>query len=316
MTSRIHRRALTAALLACLVPGAWSQAAKPAAKPAQPAAAQPLTGTLAKIRETGTITLGTRSASVPFNYLDDNNKQAGYAWEIAQHVVDRVKKDLNLPNLQVKTMEVTPQTRIPLVANQTLDLECSSTTHNTERERQVSFSNTFFVVGARLLVRKNSGIRYWADLVGKNIVVSGGTTAERLIREANAKNGWGINILLAKDINENFLMVETGRAQAAMQDDVILYGNIARANKPYDWQVVGVPMAQEAYACMLRKDDAQFKALVDDVIARMMKSGEMEKIYTKYFLSKINVKGGVVVGMPVPEPMWELFRNPNDKAFQ
>lgn len=324
MTPRFFLKVVGAAAV-CVVAGtSFAQQAKPGeAKPASAksgaapvAAAQPLTGTLAKIRDTGTITLGTRSASVPFNYLDDNNKQAGYSWEIAQHVVARVKKDLSLPNLQVKTMEVTPQTRIPLVANQTLDLECSSTTHNTERERQVSFSNTFFVVGARLLVRKNSGIKYWADLVGKNVVVSGGTTAERLLRQANEKNGWGINVMLAKDINENFLMVETGRAQASMQDDVILFGNIARANKPYEWDVVGVPMAQEAYACMLRKDDVQFKTLVDDVIAKMMKSGEMEKLYTKYFMSKINVKGGVTVGMPVPEPMWQLFKNPNDKPFQ
>lgn len=323
MTFRLHlpRPIFAAMFLACCAGGLAAQPAakqqpKQVAPPNTPAVAQTLTGTLAKIRDTGTITLGTRGASVPFNYLDDANKQAGYSWEIAQRVVERVKKDLKLTNLQVKTMEVTPQTRIPLVANQTLDLECSSTTHNLERERQVSFSNTFFVVGARLLVRKNSGIKYWADLVGKNVVVSAGTTAERLLRQANEKNGWGVNVLLAKDISENFLMVETGRAQAAMQDDVILFGNIARANKPYEWDVVGVPMAQEAYACMLRKDDAQFKAIVDDVIAKMMKSGEMEALYAKYFLSKINVKGGVTVGMPVPELMWQLFKNPNDKPFQ
>lgn len=280
------------------------------------AQATPLSGTLAKVRDTGAITVSTRSASVPFNYLDDNNQQAGYAWEIAQRVVERVKGELKLPALKVNTMEVTPQTRIPLVANQTVDLECSSTTHNTERERQVSFSNTFFIVGARLLVRKSSTVKDWGDLAGKNVVVSAGTTAERLLREANQKNGWKINILLAKDINENFLMVETGRAQAAMQDDVILYGNIARSSKPQDWQVVGTPMAQESYACMLRKDDAQFKALVDDVIAKMMLGGEMEKLYQRYYLSRINIKGGVTVGMPLSEPMQQLFRSPNDKPFQ
>ncbi len=321
MTTQFTRRTLATVLMLCFAAGAGAQTAaksQPKPQPATPAltTAQPLTGTLAKIRDTGTITLGTRAASIPFNYLDDNNKQAGYSWEIAQNVVARVKKELNLPNLQVKTMEVAPQSRIPLVANQTVDLECSSTTHNIERERQVSFSNTFFVVGARLLVRKDSGIKYWADLVGKNLVVSAGTTAERLIRQLNEKNGWGINIILAKDINENFLMVETGRAQAAMQDDVILYGNIARAREPYKWEVVGVPQAQEAYACMLRKDDAQFKALVDDVMAKMMKSGEMEKLYIKYFLGKINVKGGITVGFPVQETTLELFKKPNDKPFQ
>jgi glutamate/aspartate transport system substrate-binding protein len=307
MTPRIVHKTLSAALMLCF-------AAAVAAQP-KPAVAPALSGTLAKIRDTGVITLATRTASIPFNYLDDNNRQAGYAWEIAQNVVARVRKDLKRADLKVKTMEVTPQTRIPLVANQTVDLECSSTTNNLERQRQVSFSNTFFVVGSRLLVRKDSGIKHWADLVGKNLVVSAGTTSERLIRQLNEKNGWGINIVLAKDINENFLVVETGRAQAAMQDDIILYSNIARARDPQKWEVVGVAQAQEAYGCMMRRDDPQFKALVDGVIARMMKSGEMEKLYTKYFLSKIDVKGGVTVGFPMQQTTRDLYANPNDKTL-
>jgi len=277
--------------------------------------AQPLDGTLKKIKETGSITLGTRIASVPFNYLDDNNKQAGFSWEIAQHVVEQVKKDLKLVKLDVKAIELTPQTRIPLVANQTVDLECSSTTNNLERQNQVSFSNTFFVVGARLLVRKNSGIKHWSDLVGKNVVVSAGTTAERILRQLNEQNKWGINIILAKDINENFLTVETGRAVAAMQDDIILYSNIARAKNPADWQVVGIPQHKEAYACMLRKGDAAFKKVVDGVIAGMMKSGEFEKLYNKYYLKPIAVKGGVTINFPMPPDMEELIKNPNDRPL-
>lgn len=320
MTAWNFRRGMVTALLATVSLAAGAQQSKPVTKPtpAKPSGfvlSQPLSGTLAKIRETKSITLATRTASIPFNFLDDNNQQAGYAWEINQRVVERVKKELNLPALQVKTMEVTPQTRIPLVANQTVDLECSSTTNNVERQKQVSFSNTFFIVGSRLLVRKNSGIRHWADLIGKNVVVSAGTTGERLLRELNQKNGWGINIMLAKDINENFLTVETGRAKAAMQDDIILFSNIARAAKPYEWEVVGVPQGREAYGCMLRRDDPQFKALVDDVIAQMMRSGEMEKLFIKYFLSKINVKGGVTVGFPINEEMLDLYRNPNDRAL-
>ena len=279
------------------------------------ASAQPLDGTLKKIKDTGAITLATRGASVPFNFLDDNNKQAGFSWEIAQRVVEVLKKDLKLPKLEVKTLEVTPQTRIPLVANQTVDLECSSTTNNLERQNQVSFSNTFFIVGARLLVRKNSGIRHWADLIGKNVVVSGGTTAERLLRQLNEKNKWGINIILAKDINENFLTVETGRAVAAMQDDVILYGNIARARNPADWEVVGIPQQKEAYACMLRKGDAAFKKVVDGVIAGLMKSGEFEQLYDKYYLKPIAVKGGVTINFPMPPDMRELIKNPNDRPL-
>jgi len=276
---------------------------------------QPLDGTLKKIKDTGTITVATRGASIPFNYLDDNNKQAGFAWEISQRVVEQVKKDLKLAKLEVKTLEVTPQTRIPLVANQTVDLECSSTTNNAERQNQVSFSTTFFVVGARLLVRKSSGIKHWSDLVGQNVVVSAGTTAERMLRQLNEKNKWGINIILAKDINENFLTVETGRAVAATQDDIILFSNIARARNPADWEVVGVPQQKEAYGCMLRKGDVTFKKLVDGVITGMMRSGEFASLYEKYFLKPIAVKGNVTVNFPMSPDMQELMRHPNDQPL-
>ncbi|MDF6753450.1 transporter substrate-binding domain-containing protein, partial [Escherichia coli] len=140
----------------------------------------------------------------------------GYAWELSTRIADAVKRQLKLPKLEIKEINLTPQTRVALVANQTVDLECSSTTNNLERQKQVAFSNTFFIVGARLLVRKNSGIQHWADLIGKNVVVSAGTTGERLLRKLNVENRWGINIILAKDINENFLTVETGRAVASM----------------------------------------------------------------------------------------------------
>ncbi|CAN7732274.1 transporter substrate-binding domain-containing protein [Variovorax sp. LjRoot130] len=278
-------------------------------------AAQSLDGTLKKIKDTGTITVATRGASIPFNYLDDDNKQTGFAWDISQRVVEQVKKDLKLARLEVKTLEVTPQTRIPLVANQTVDLECSSTTNNVERQNQVSFSTTFFVVGARLLVRKNSGIKHWSDLVGKNVVVSAGTTAERMLRRLNEQNKWGINIILAKDINENFLTVETGRAVAATQDDIILFSNIARARNPADWEVVGVPQQKEAYGCMLRKGDVAFKKLVDNVIVGMMRSGEFTSLYDKYFLRPIAVKGSVTVNFPMSPEMQQLIRNPNDQPL-
>lgn len=271
--------------------------------------------TLDKIRQTGTITLGTRKSSIPFSYLDDNQQQAGYSWEIANHVVDAVKKKLNLPNLAVKTLAVTPQTRLPLVANQTVDLECSSTTHNMERQQQVSFSNTFFVVGARLLVRKNSGIEDWSDVAGKRVIVSGGTTASRLLRKLNSDNHWDIDIMVARDIDENFMMVETGRAVASVQDDIILYSNIARARDPRAWEVVGTPLQREAYACMLRKGDTAFKAVVDEVIAGMMESGEMERLYFKYFQSPLAVRGGINIDRPLSEDMRELFEDPNDHVL-
>lgn len=293
------RVAVTAALV-IWTPFAWAQSSP----------------TLDKIKSTGAITIGTRSASIPFNYLDDTNNQAGFSWEIALKVVDQVRKELDMQELQVNTMEVTPQTRIPLVANGTLDLECSSTTNNTERQRQVSFSNTFYIVSARLLVLKDSGIKDWADLAGKNVVVSGGTTAERLLRKLNNENNWGVNVVLAKDISENFLMVETGRAAAAMQDDVILYGNIARAKKPALWEVVGAPQQREAYGCMMRKDDAGFKAIVDGVIADLMQNGGYEALHNKYFQETINVKGGVTVNKPISEDIQALMKTPNDQAYE
>lgn len=272
--------------------------------------------TLDKIKATGVVAIGTREASIPFNYLDDKNQQAGLSWEIALKVVDQLRARLNMPDLRVNPVNVTPQTRIPLVANSTLDLECSSTTNNTERQRQVSFSNTFFVVGSRLLVRKDSGIRNWPDVAGKNVVVSAGTTAERILRKLSSDNNWQVNVVLAKDISENFLMVETGRAVAAMQDDVILFSNIARARNPALWQVVGAPQQREAYACMLRKDDAVFKAMVDGIIADLMRSGGYEALYTKYFLKEIAVKGGITVNLPLSDDMAALIRDPNDRPYQ
>lgn len=271
--------------------------------------------TLDKIRQTGTITLGTRKSSIPFSYLDDNQQQAGYSWEISNHVVDAIKKKLDLPDLVVKTLTVTPQTRIPLVANQTVDLECSSTTHNMERRQQVSFSNTFFIVGARLLVRKNSGIEDWSDVAGKRVIVSSGTTASRLLRKLNSDNQWDIDIMVARDVDENFMMVETGRAVASVQDDIILYSNIARARDPQAWEVVGEPLQREAYACMLRKGDAAFKAVVDEVIAGMMESGEMEQLYLKYFKSPVAVRGGINIDRPLSEDMRDLFEEPNDHVL-
>ncbi|MBN8888489.1 MAG: transporter substrate-binding domain-containing protein [Rudaea sp.] len=269
--------------------------------------------TLDKIRTTGVITLGIRETSVPFSYLDDAQQQAGYAWEIANRVATAVKRDLKLDTLAIHTFVVTPQTRIPLVANQTVDLECSSTTHDRERERQVGFSSSFYLTGPRMLVRRDSPVRDWSDLRGKRAVVSSGTTAELALRKLDRERGLDIEIMLAKDIGENFMTVETGRAAASVQDDVILYSNIARARDPSAWQVVGAPLMREAYACMLRKGDVPFKRLVDATIAEMARSGELMQLYTKYFASSLAVKGGVRIDQPLSDDMRELLRQPNDR---
>lgn len=271
--------------------------------------------TLDKVKQTGTFTVGTRAASLPFNYLDDNNQQAGYAWEIIQRVADKVKEQTGVAELKLVPMEVTPQTRIPLVANNTVDLECSSTTHNQEREAQVNFSTTFFIVGNKIFVPADSSIKNWSDLSGKSVVVSAGTTAERMLRNLNESEKLNARIVLSKDIDNTYMMVHTGRAEAAVMDDMVLYGLIARSQEPEKWAAVGDVLQPEAYGCMMRKGDDEFKALVDGVITEMMTSGEMTALYEKYFLQPINVRGGFNINAPMSEPIKELIANPNDNIL-
>ena len=175
-------------------------------------AADDLTGTLKKIRDAGSISVGHRESSIPFSYYDDKNAVVGYSQDLVMLVVDAVKKKLNLPNLQVKLIPVTSQNRIPLVQNGTIDIESGSTTNNLERQQQVAFSDTMFIIGTRLLVKKDSGIQDFPDLKGKNVVVTAGTTSERLIREMNEKEGMKMNIISAKDHGESFLTLQSGRA--------------------------------------------------------------------------------------------------------
>jgi len=282
---------------------------------AGPVPAQDRPTTFKKVEQTGTFVVGTRAASIPFNYLDDNNEQSGFAWEITQRVADKVKAAVKRDDIQVRPMEVTPQTRIPLVANQTVDLECSSTTHNRERENQVGFSTSFFVVGTRMLVPAGSPIKNWSDLAGKNVAVSAGTTGERLLRKLNDDQKLNVKVVLGKDIDNTFMTVDTGRADAAVMDDMVLYSLIARSPKPKKWNVVGDLLHQEAYACMLRKDDAEFKELVDGVITELMNSGEITALYDKYFTSPINVRGGFNINAPMSPAIKELFANPNDRVL-
>ncbi|MBB1600998.1 transporter substrate-binding domain-containing protein [Variovorax sp. UMC13] len=280
-----------------------------------PVQAQPLGGTLKKVQDLGTVTLGTRSAFVPFNYLDDDNKQAGYAWEISLRVVEKLKERVGRADLKVRPMEMTPQTRIPLVANQTIDLECSATTHNAERETQVNFSTTFFVVGTRMLTRADAAIADWKDLAKKNVAVGAGTTNERVLRQLNEKENLGINIVLAPDVNEGSMSVESGRAVAYVLDDIGLFASAARARNPAKWKIVGEPLGREAYGCMMRKGDAEFKQFVDGVIVGMMKNGEMAALYEKYFNRPLNVRNGFSMQMPMQPLIRDVFENPSDKAL-
>ena len=279
------------------------------------ARAQELGGALKKIKDTGTISLGHRESSIPFSYYDDKQQVVGYSHELMLKAVDAVKKELQLPGLQVKLTPVTSQNRISLVQNGTIDIECGSTTNNLDRQKQVAFSNTIFIIGTRLLTKKDSGVKDFPDLKGKNVVTTAGTTSERLIRKMNEEQKMGMNIISAKDHGESFLTLQSGRAVAFMMDDALLAGERAKARRLEDWVITGTPQSREAYGCMMRKDDPQFKKVVDAAIAKAMTSGEAEKLYKKWFQSPIPPKG-LNLNLPLSDEMKELFKAPNDKALQ
>ncbi|MDC7715749.1 glutamate/aspartate ABC transporter substrate-binding protein [Vogesella sp. DC21W] len=272
-------------------------------------------GTLDKIKESGVIVLGHRDASIPFSYLADGPNPIGYSHDLQLKVVEAVKKQLKLPNLQVKYNLVTSQTRIPLVQNGTVDLECGSTTNNLERQKQVAFSVGIFEIGTRLMTAKTSGVKDFPDLKGKNVVTTAGTTSERLLKAMNAEKQMGMNIISAKDHGESFLMLESGRAIAFMMDDALLYGEMAKAKNPANWVVTGKPQSFEIYGCMLRKDDPAFKKVVDDAIKATFKSGEVNKIYSKWFMSPVPPKG-LNLSFPMSDEFKELVAKPTDKSAE
>ncbi|MEN7526768.1 MULTISPECIES: glutamate/aspartate ABC transporter substrate-binding protein [unclassified Cupriavidus] len=277
-------------------------------------AAEPLTGTLQKIKETGVITLGVRDSSIPFNYNLGGVRQVGYSYDINMKIVEAIKDQLKLPNLQVKEIPITSQNRITLLQNGTIDIECGSTTNNLERQKQASFTNSIFIIGTRIMVKKDGGIKDWADLKGKNVVTTAGTTSERLLRKMNDDQKLGMNIISTKDHGQSFLTLESGRAVAFMMDDALLFGERAKAKNPADWIVVGKPQSRESYGCMIRKDDAPFKKISDTVIAGLMKDGSINTMYAKWFQQPVPPKG-LNLDFPLSEDMKALFKTPNDKAL-
>ena len=269
---------------------------------------------LKRIAETGTISLGHRESSVPFSFYDNRKQVIGYSHELMLKVLDSVKAELKLPALTIKLVPVTPQNRIPLVQNGTVDLECGSTTHNAERDRQVAFSTSIFVIGTRLMTNQASGIRDFPDLAGKHVVVTAGTTSERLLRTLNERLGGKLDIVMARDHGESFQLLESGKVAAFMMDDALLYGERAKAQRPEEWIVVGTPMSFEAYGCMMRRDDLALKRVVDRALTRLMQSGEALKIYVKWFQRPIPPKG-LNLNWPPSEALLELYRAPNDKPL-
>jgi len=264
---------------------------------AAPATAQELTGTLKKIKDSGTITIGHRETSIPFSYLDDKQQPIGYSMDICAAVVEEVKKELGMAQLAVKYNPVTPQTRIPLMANGTIDLECGSTTNTLTRQKQVGFAPVTFITGTKLLVKKSSKIKSYKDLRNKTVVVTQGTTNERIIKSLSDKDNLNIKFLNAKDHGESFLTVESGRAVAFSMDDILLYGLIAKAKTPKDYEVVGDYLSYDPYGMMYRKGDEDFGVVIRRAIGRLMASGDIAKIYNKWFLEKL--PSGEVMGVPM-----------------
>ncbi|NIE68048.1 glutamate/aspartate ABC transporter substrate-binding protein [Burkholderia sp. Ax-1719] len=278
------------------------------------ARADELTGTLKKVHDSGVIVLGTRESSIPFSYYDQNQNVIGYSQEIALKIVDAVKQKSNTPNLKIKTIPITSQNRIPLMQNGTIDLECGSTTNTFERQNQAAFSNSIFLYGIRFITRKDSGVKDFPDLAGKTVATTAGTSDERMLRKMNEEKHMNMTIISAKDHAESFLNVTTGRAVAFVMDEPLLYGERAKTKNPQDYVVTGTPPVSENYACMLRRDDPQFKALVDETVAKMQTSGEMAKLYTKWFTQPIPPTG-MNLDYPLSQQMKDLFAHPNDKAL-
>jgi glutamate/aspartate transport system substrate-binding protein len=278
---------------------------------AGPVAAQE--GTLKKIKETNTITLGHRDASIPFSYFDDKQQAVGYAMDLCGKIVDAVKAELKMPNLQVKLNPVTSATRIPLMANGTVDLECGSTTNNLERQKQVSFTITHFVTANRFVSKKAANLKTVDDLKGKTIVSTSGTTNIKQITEINGQKNLGMTILPAKDHAESFLMVETGRAVAFFMDDILLYSLVANSKTPSEYVISADALSVEPYGIMLRKDDPSFKKVVDDAMTKVYKSGEINKIYAKWFLAPVPPKG-INLNVPMSEVFKHVVAKPTDSG--
>jgi glutamate/aspartate transport system substrate-binding protein len=285
-----------------------------AALTAVSANASELTGTLQKVKETNRIVLGIQEASVPFSYLDGDQKAIGYAVDICMRIVDAVKREINVSNVAVDTLPVTSSNRIPLMMNGTVDLVCSSTTNNADRQRQVAFTNSHFLSATRFATRKSDNITTIDQLKGKPVVAISGSTNMVQLNQVNAARNLGITPLAAKDQAEAFLMLETGRAAAYVLDDVQLAVAIARSKDPSAYMISEETLSKaEPYGIMLRKDDASFKAVADRATAALYQGPEIEAIYKKWFESPVP-PNGLNFKTPMSAVLRKAYANPSDSA--
>jgi len=270
-------------------------------------------GTLKKIKDSGAITVGHRDASVPFSYYDDKQQPIGYAMDLCAKIVDAVKAELKMPAIKVNYQLVTSANRIPLMANGTIDLECGSTTNNIPRQEQVWFTMTHFVTANRWIAKKASNIKTLADLKGKTIVSTAGTTNIKQITEINAAQNLGMNIISANGHPEAFQMVETGRAVAFVMDDILLASLAAQSQKPGDYEISAVGLSVEPYGIMVRKDDKAFKAVADKAMTEVYKSGQINAIYDKWFTKPVPPKN-INLALPMGAPFKKVVAKPTDSG--
>jgi glutamate/aspartate transport system substrate-binding protein len=289
------KKTLTASLLMFICAGAWAQDE----------------GTLAKVAETGEISVGHRDGAVPFSYYDDKQQPVGYAMDLCSRVVDAVKAKLHKPDLKVTYMPVTGTTRMPLLANGTIDMECGTTTNNAERQKQVTFSTTNFVAAVRILSKKSAPIPSMAAAKGKTVVTLAGTTSVKVINAANTEQNLGLTILTAKDLAEGMLTLETGRASALIFDDISLAGAAATSKSPGDYVMSEQALSVEPYGIMLRRGDDAFKALVDETLQGLYKSGEINTLYAKWFTQPIPPRG-INMNFPMSSQLAKVISHPTD----
>ena len=271
--------------------------------------------TLKKIKESSSITMGVRESSGALSYTLGNGKYTGFHVEVCNHIIDDIKKQTGLAKLDVKYQPVTSQNRIPLVQNGTVDIECGSTTNNATRQKDVAFAPTLYVEEVRIATKAKSGIKDIADLNGKTVATTTGTTSVQLLRKNKRGQGVDFKELTGKDHSDSFLLLESGRADAFVMDGQILAGLISKSKAPKDYAIVGEPLSVEPIAIMYRKDDPAFKKLVDDSVSKLAKSGEAAKLYDKWFMQPIPPTS-TIVGLPASELTKAAWANPNEKPAE
>ena len=269
--------------------------------------------TLQKVKDTGVITLGHRDVSIPFSYLDAEQKPVGFAMDLCARIVDAVKDELKLPSLQTKLQAIQLGNQIPLVQNGTIDLVCGPATNTSERQKVVAFSNTIFVSSIRAVVRKEGPIKTFADLNGKPVSLTAGSTSIGLLLARAQEKGFQTNNVMSADHSGSFLAMTTGRTEAFVMDDILLASLIASSAQPNEWRIIEDDLRTEPYGLIMRKDDPAFKALVDRTLVGLMRSGEFEKLYAKWFMSPIPPRN-LNLNFPMTAALKEAVTNPNDKG--